>query len=108
MSYKDNIHVKGIPATSGSLVDEDFLPKENASVIHTFQDEGAVMLGKTNMHEFAFGITNDNPFHGPARNPWNPDVISGGSRGGSAVYVAVDSSVAFEINGENETIFNRI
>ncbi|RST72959.1 amidase [Siminovitchia acidinfaciens] len=94
LSYKDNIHVKGIPATSGSRIDQNFVPKQNAPVISTLLNEGAVMVGKTNMHEFAFGITNNNPFYGPARNPWNPDYISGGSSGGSAVSVAAELSAA--------------
>lgn len=94
LSYKDNIYVKGIPATSGSIIDRDFVPTENAPVIQKLQNEGAVMIGKTNMHEFAFGITNNNPFYGPARNPWNPDYISGGSSGGSAVSVAANLSAA--------------
>ncbi len=94
LSYKDNIYVKGIPATSGSIIDRQFVPTENAPVIQGLQNEGAVMIGKTNMHEFAFGITNNNPFYGPARNPWNPDYISGGSSGGSAVSVAANLSAA--------------
>lgn len=94
LSYKDNIFVKGIPATSGSIIDQELVPTKNAPVITTLQNEGAVMVGKTNMHEFAFGITNNNPFYGPARNPFNPDYISGGSSGGSAVSVAAGLSVA--------------
>lgn len=94
LSYKDNIYVKGIPATSGSIIDRQFVPTENAPVIQDLQNEGAVMIGKTNMHEFAFGITNNNPFYGPARNPWNLDYISGGSSGGSAVSVAANLSAA--------------
>lgn len=94
LSYKDNIQVKGLPATSGSLIDQDFVPKDDAPVVQVLQNEGAVMIGKTNMHEFAFGITNNNPFYGPARNPWNTELISGGSSGGSAVSVAVNTSAA--------------
>lgn len=92
LSYKDNIYVKGIPATSGSFVDRELVPLTDASIVHILQQQGAVMTGKTNMHEFAFGITNNNPFYDPARNPWNPDYISGGSSGGSAVSVAAGLS----------------
>lgn len=94
LSYKDNIHVKGVPATSGSIIDRDFVPTDNAPIIQTLQKDGAIMIGKTNMHEFAFGITNNNPFYGPARNPWNPGYISGGSSGGSAVSVAANLCAA--------------
>lgn len=93
VSYKDNIFVKGFPATSGSQIDREFIPEQDAKSVKVLRQEGAVMIGKTNMHEFAFGITNDNPFYGPSRNPWNLKLISGGSSGGSAVSVALDSSM---------------
>jgi aspartyl-tRNA(Asn)/glutamyl-tRNA(Gln) amidotransferase subunit A len=94
LSYKDNIYVKGIPATSGSQIDRHFIPDEDAETVRLLSQAGAVMIGKTNMHEFAFGITNHNPFYGPAKNPWNPSLIAGGSSGGSAVSVLLDSSIA--------------
>lgn len=76
LSYKDNYHTKNVRSTSGSKVDKDFVPKKHAALVETLGQEGAIMIGKTNMHEFAFGITNNNPFYGPARNPWNPDLMS--------------------------------
>src|SRR5699024_9928726 len=79
LNYKDNIHVKDIPATSGSQIDREFVPSEHADVVRSMNQEGAVMIGKGNLHEFAFGITNNNPFYGPSKNPWNTNVISGGS-----------------------------
>ncbi len=94
LSYKDNIHTKGIASTSGSKIDQNFNPEKNASIIEAMNQAGAVMIGKNNMHEFAFGITNNNPFYGPAKNPWNPQLISGGSSGGSAVAVLAGLSVA--------------
>lgn len=94
LSYKDNYHTKNVLSTSGSKVDKDFVPKKHAVLVEASNQAGAVMIGKTNMHEFAFGITNNNPFYGPARNPWNPDYIPGGSSGGSAVSVLANSSVA--------------
>lgn len=94
LSYKDNYHTKNVRSTSGSKVDKDFVPKKHAALVETLGQEGAIMIGKTNMHEFAFGITNNNPFYGPARNPWNPDLIPGGSSGGSAVSVLANSSAA--------------
>src|SRR5690625_4426672 len=94
LSYKDNIYTKNVRTTSASKIDEDFVPKENAVIIDTLNKEGAVMVGKNNMHEFAFGITSNNPFYGPVKNPWNEALISGGSSGGSAVSVATYSSVS--------------
>lgn len=94
LSYKDNIHTKGVTSTSGSKIDENFVPEKDAQMIHTMNKEGAVMVGKNNMHEFAFGITNNNPFYGPAKNPWNTELSPGGSSGGSAVSVLANSSVA--------------
>ncbi|MCM3569936.1 amidase [Neobacillus mesonae] len=90
VSYKDNIHTKGVPTTSGSIIDREFVPNKNAKLVENLNREGAVMIGKANMHEFAFGITNNNPFYGPSRNPWNLELISGGSSGGGAVSVAAD------------------
>ncbi|HLR65562.1 amidase [Virgibacillus alimentarius] len=94
LSYKDNYHTKNVATTSGSKVDADFVPDEHSNLVQTLTNEGAVMIGKNNMHEFAFGITNNNPFYGPSRNPWNTDLISGGSSGGSAVSVATNTSIA--------------
>jgi len=94
LSYKDNLLTKGIPTTSGSKIDAHFIPEIDAKLVHTLNEAGAVMIGKNNMHEFAFGITNNNPFYGPAKNPWNKELIPGGSSGGSAVAVATDLSVA--------------
>lgn len=94
ISYKDNIYTKDIPTTSGSKIDQDFIPNYNASVVDSLNQSGTIMTGKVNMHEFAFGITNNNPFYGAAKNPWNPEKIPGGSSGGSAVSVATDLCVA--------------
>lgn len=94
LSYKDNIHTKGIASTSGSKIDRNFIPQENATIIESMNQAGAIMIGKNNMHEFAFGITNNNPFYGPAKNPWNKEHTSGGSSGGSAVAVLADLAVA--------------
>lgn len=93
LSYKDNIYVKGIPATSGSIIDRDFVPTENAPVIQKLQNEGAVMIGKTNMHEFAFGITNNNPLR-TCEEPLESRLYFRGSSGGSAVSVAANLSAA--------------
>jgi aspartyl-tRNA(Asn)/glutamyl-tRNA(Gln) amidotransferase subunit A len=88
ISVKDLIHTKGIRTTAGSRILRRFVPKENAEVIERLIEAGAIILGKTNLHEFAFGVTNLNPHYGVARNPWDPRRISGGSSGGSAVTVS--------------------
>src|SRR3984893_1053006 len=88
ISLKDNIHTAGIPTTGGSKILKDFIPEHDAQVVRMLQAAGAVLLGKTNMHEFAYGVTSNNPHFGPVRNPWDPAPIPGGSSGGSAAPVA--------------------
>lgn len=88
ISLKDNIYTKDVRTTAGSKVLRDFVPLHNAPVADRLKEAGAVLLGKTNMHEFAYGVSNNNPHHGPVRNPWNLERISGGSSGGSAAAVA--------------------
>src|SRR5690625_7668626 len=68
----------------GSKIHQDFIPDEEAEVVGKLKEAGVVIIGKHNLHEYAWGVTNDNPHFGPARNPWNPSKITGGSSGGSA------------------------
>jgi aspartyl-tRNA(Asn)/glutamyl-tRNA(Gln) amidotransferase subunit A len=88
VSLKDNICTKGVRTTAGSRILRDFVPLRDAPVVTRLKTAGAVLLGKTNMHEFAYGVTNVNPHFGPVRNPWDLDRIPGGSSGGSAAAVA--------------------
>lgn len=88
IAVKDNIYVKGHRTTAGSRVLRDFVPATDADVVTKLEAAGAVILGKTNLHEFAYGVTNVNPHFGDCRNPWDPERVSGGSSGGSAVAVA--------------------
>jgi len=94
ISLKDLFYTAGIPTTAGSKILRDFVPVENAAVVDRLRDAGAVLVGKTNLHEFAFGATNVNPHYGPARNPWDPSRVSGGSSGGSAITVVAGLAVA--------------
>jgi aspartyl-tRNA(Asn)/glutamyl-tRNA(Gln) amidotransferase subunit A len=88
LSLKDNICTEGIRTTAGSKILRDYFPDRDAPVVTRLKQAGAVLLGKTNMHEFAYGVTNNNPHYGPARNPWDTARIPGGSSGGSAAAVA--------------------
>jgi aspartyl-tRNA(Asn)/glutamyl-tRNA(Gln) amidotransferase subunit A len=88
ISFKDNIYTAGVRTTAGSKILRDFVPLRAAPVVSQLLEAGAILLGKTNMHEFAYGVTSENPHYGPVRNPWDLARISGGSSGGSASAVA--------------------
>jgi aspartyl-tRNA(Asn)/glutamyl-tRNA(Gln) amidotransferase subunit A len=88
VSVKDNIDTSGLRTTMGSSFFADHVPNEDAIVVQRLRRAGCVIIGKANLHEFAFGGTTQNPHHGAARNPWNPDAIPGGSSGGSGSTVA--------------------
>jgi len=88
IALKDNLWTRGIRTTAGSKILHDFVPTEDATAARKIARAGAILLGKTHMHEFAYGITNHNEHYGPAHNPWALDRISGGSSGGSAVAIA--------------------
>ncbi len=84
ITVKDNIDIAGIPATAGAKIFQDRIPAQTATVVENLRAAGAVILGKTNLHEMALGATNTNPHYGAVRNPWDPSRIPGGSSGGSA------------------------
>ncbi len=88
ISLKDNIYTENIPTTAGSRILAQFIPQHDAVVVTQLKEAGVVILGKTNMHEFAYGVTNNNPHYGPVHNPWDLARIPGGSSGGSAASVA--------------------
>ncbi len=88
IAYKDLFYTKGVRTTAGSLLFAKLFPACDAAVVEKLNDAGAVMVGKTGMHELAYGITSDNPHFGSIGNPWNPECIPGGSSGGSGVAVA--------------------
>jgi aspartyl-tRNA(Asn)/glutamyl-tRNA(Gln) amidotransferase subunit A len=88
ISLKDNIYTAGVRTTAGSKILRDFIPPHDAPVVKQLKDAGAVLLGKTNLHEFAYGVTSNNPHYGPVYNPWDLTRIPGGSSGGSAAAIA--------------------
>ncbi len=90
IALKDNIDTAGILTTAASGVFKDRVPVEDAEVVRRLKDAGAVILGKLNLHEFAYGGTSDVSYFGAVHNPWAPDHIAGGSSGGSAAATAAD------------------
>jgi aspartyl-tRNA(Asn)/glutamyl-tRNA(Gln) amidotransferase subunit A len=88
IALKDNFCTGAVRTTAGSKILANFVPKQDSDVAARLAGAGAILLGKTNMHEFAYGITNENPHYGPVHNPWAIDRISGGSSGGSAAATA--------------------
>jgi Asp-tRNA(Asn)/Glu-tRNA(Gln) amidotransferase A subunit family amidase len=88
IAVKDNLDTAGIRTTGGSKILAKWVPPADAGVVARLKKAGAIILGKTNMHEFAFGITTNNPHYGPTRNPYDRSRIPGGSSGGSGVAAA--------------------
>ena len=88
VSIKDSLATAGVRTTAGAKHLSDWIPDEDATVVARLKQAGAVILGKTNMHEWAAGCTTINPFYGTTRNPWDRARVSGGSSGGSAASVA--------------------
>ncbi len=88
VAFKDLYHTQGVRSTNGSKLFEDFVPEEDATVVKKLRAAGAISIGKLNQHELAYGISSNNPWFGPVRNPWQPECIAGGSSGGSGVAVA--------------------
>lgn len=94
MALKDNLYFKNKVTTMSSKIHKDFIPTYDATVVKKLSEAGVVFTGKLSMHEYAWGITNNNPHYGAVRNPWDLDKIPGGSSGGSGAAVAAGSSVA--------------
>jgi aspartyl-tRNA(Asn)/glutamyl-tRNA(Gln) amidotransferase subunit A len=88
IALKDNVATKGQRTTAGSKILADWLPENDATVTSRLRRAGALIVGKLNMHEFAWGGTSDNPHYGAVRNPWNTDRFPAGSSGGSGAAVA--------------------
>lgn len=94
IALKDLVYTKGIRTTGGSKILADFKPRYDATVWTRLARAGAVLLGKLNLHEFAYGITSSNPHWGIVRNPYALDRIPGGSSGGSAAAIVTRSAAA--------------
>jgi aspartyl-tRNA(Asn)/glutamyl-tRNA(Gln) amidotransferase subunit A len=89
-ALKDVFATRGIRTTCGSKLFFDFVPDYDCAVYERLTEAGAVLMGKTGLHELAYGVTNNNPHFGPVRNPRDPERIPGGSSGGSGAAVAAE------------------
>jgi aspartyl-tRNA(Asn)/glutamyl-tRNA(Gln) amidotransferase subunit A len=94
LAVKDGFWTEGVRTTNGSNALLDFVPEADAEAVARLRKAGCLLVGKTLMHEYAYGFTSQNPHFGDARNPWDPDRVPGGSTGGGAVALAAGMALA--------------
>ena len=94
ISVKDNICIEGSKTTCASKVLENFIAPHTSTVVSKLHSEDSIIIGKTNLDEFAMGLSTEFSAYGPSKNPWNNDYVPGGSSGGSGVSVAANECIA--------------
>jgi aspartyl-tRNA(Asn)/glutamyl-tRNA(Gln) amidotransferase subunit A len=94
IAHKDLYETVGIRTTAGSKIHANNVPLADATVVRKLREAGTILLGKLNMHEYAYGVTNDNPHYGATHNPWDLQRIPAGSSGGSGAAVAAGLAMA--------------
>ncbi len=94
IAHKDLYETAGIRTTGGSKIHADHIPDADSTVARKLREAGTILLGKLNTHEYAYGVTTNNPHYGPTRNPWDPARIPAGSSGGSGAAIAAGLATA--------------